>query len=142
MKKNNVGDKLQFADVASAAVKFTEAAKTLGQKMAEVSQSGVSEAGRLATFNHALLEVERNFLLQDGLPGRTWFRHAFYAPGVYTGYAAVVMPGVREAVDRQDWTTAAQQLGLVQAAIERGTVTMTQALQTLGSAPGTQAVAP
>jgi N-acetylated-alpha-linked acidic dipeptidase len=141
MKKNNVGDKLQFGDAASAAVKFTEAAKALGQKIAEVSQTGVSDAGRLATFNHALLEVERNFLLQNGLPGRAWFRHAFYAPGVYTGYAAVVMPGVREAVDRQDWTTAAQQLCFVQVAIERGTVTITQALQTLGGAPGTQAAA-
>jgi len=134
-KKNNLGDKLQFDDVTNAAAKFTEAAKTLGEKVSEVSQTGVSEAGRLATFNHALIEVERNFLLQKGLPNRAWFRHAFYAPGVYTGYAAVVLPGVREAVARKDWTAAGEQLNLVQGAIERGTVTLTQALQALGE-PG------
>ena len=46
----------------------------------------------------------------------------------------MVLPGVREAVAREDWTTAAEQLGLVRAAIERGTVTLSQALQTLAGA--------
>jgi hypothetical protein len=44
----------------------------------------------------------------------------------------VVLPGVREAVRRKDRATAVQQLGLVRGAVERGTVTLTQALQTLG----------
>ncbi len=68
---------------------------------------------------------------RKGLPDRAWFRHAFYAPGVYTGYAAVVLPGVREAADRNDWTTAAEQLDLVRAALARGTATLNHALQTL-----------
>lgn len=136
MKKNNAADKLQLDDATKSAVKFTDTARLLSQKLAEVSASGLSDPGRLSTVNHALLEVERNFLLTNGLPGRAWFRHAFYAPGVYTGYAAVVMPGVREATERKDWATAAQQLSLVQAAIDRGTVTLTQALQTLGGASG------
>jgi len=71
-------------------------------------------------------------LVGYGLPDRVGFRHAFYAPGVYTGCAAVVPPGVREAVARKDRTTAAQQLGSVQGAVERGMVTLTQALQRLG----------
>jgi hypothetical protein len=87
---------------------------------------------RLATFNHALIEVERNFLLPNGLPNRAWFRYAFDAPGVYTGYETVVVPAVREAAGRKDWPTAAQQPGLVQGAIERGTVTLTQTLQSVG----------
>jgi len=136
LKKNNLAGKLPRDEVADAAGKFTEAAKALGQKMEDASATGVSDPGRLATLNHALLEVERNFLLENGLPGRAWFRHAFYAPGVYTGYAAVVMPGVRDAVDRRDWTAAPQQLNLVRSAIERGTVTLNQALQTLREALG------
>lgn len=107
-----------------------------------MSETGVSDPGRLATFNHALLEVERDFLLQSGLPRRAWFRHAFYAPGVYTGYAAEILPGVREAIARKDWDAAREQIDLVQGAVERGTMTLTQALQTLrGSeaAPGGQA---
>ena len=135
LKKNNTADKLSLADAEAAAEKFTEAARALNQKMEDVGAGGVVDPGRLATVNHALLEVERNFLLPNGLPGRAWFRHAFYAPGVYTGYAAVIFPGVREAAGRNDWSAAQQQLGLVQAAIERGTVTLSQALQTLSGAP-------
>lgn len=130
-KKGSAAGKLQFEGAAKAAGKFTEAAKALSEKLSQAGARGLSDKGRLTTVDRALFELERDFLLQNGLPGRAWFRHAFFAPGLYTGYAAVVLPGVREAVDRKDWTTAAQQLDLVRTAIERGTVTLSQALQAL-----------
>ncbi len=34
-----------------------------------------------------------------GLPERAWFKHTIYAPGEFTGYAAVVIPGITEALD-------------------------------------------
>ena len=37
-----------------------------------------------------------------GLPNRPWYRHTIYAPGEYTGYSAVVIPGVNEAIDAKD----------------------------------------
>jgi N-acetylated-alpha-linked acidic dipeptidase len=55
----------------------------------------------------------------QGLPHRPWFRHAIYAPGEYTGYAAVVIPGVNEALDKGDANTARQQLAVLAAALER-----------------------
>jgi N-acetylated-alpha-linked acidic dipeptidase len=142
MEKSGVGDKISFDEVTSAAAKFNDAAKALAPKMDATSRVGMTDARRLATFNHALIEVERNFLLADGLPNRAWFRHAFYAPGVYTGYEAVVLPGVREAARRKDWATAAQQLALVRGAIERGTVTLTQALHMLGEGGAASGNAP
>ena len=68
--------------------------------------------------------------------------HALYARGVYTGYAAVVLPGVREATARKDWSVAAQQVGLVQATIERGTLTLAETLQILGGAEAASANPP
>jgi N-acetylated-alpha-linked acidic dipeptidase len=79
--------------------------------------------------------VERDFLLPEGLPGRGWFRHAFYAPGVYTGYEAVIFPGVREAVDLKDWSVAREQMREVREAIERGTKTLERAVEALPAAP-------
>ena len=38
----------------------------------------------------------------DGLTHRPVYRHAIYAPGEYTGYAAMVIPGVNEALDKAD----------------------------------------
>jgi len=65
---------------------------------------------REAELNQVLLGVERAFLLPRGLPNRPWYRHAIYAPGVYTGYAAVVIPGVNEALDAGDRQRARQEL--------------------------------
>lgn len=58
--------------------------------------------------NQALRAIEQTWLLPEGIPGRPWFRHALYAPK-YT-YAPMELPGVREAVDRGDWSTAAREL--------------------------------
>ena len=52
--------------------------------------------------NATLRQAERALLIPEGLPNRPWFHHAIYAPGQYTGYAAVVIPGVNEAIDRGD----------------------------------------
>ena len=37
--------------------------------------------------------------IDPGLPGRPWYRHRIYAPGMYTGYEAKTLPGIREAVE-------------------------------------------
>lgn len=72
-----------------------------------------------ADINNALLNAERALLIPDGLPGRPWYRHAIYAPGTYTGYAAVVIPGVNEAIDKSDNIQVKQQLAAVSAALDR-----------------------
>jgi N-acetylated-alpha-linked acidic dipeptidase len=53
----------------------------------------------------ALADVEQAFLDPDGLVGRPWYKHTIFAPGSYAGYAAEVMPGVTEALDRHDLPT-------------------------------------
>jgi N-acetylated-alpha-linked acidic dipeptidase len=63
-------------------------------------------------------------LVPQGLPHRPWFRHAIYAPGEYTGYAAVVIPGVNEALDKGDSDRARQQLSALAAALDRAAKTL------------------
>src|SRR5262249_4661106 len=65
---------------------------------------------RLAKLNETLARAEHTLLLQDGLPGREWYRHQLYAPGLYTGYGAKTIPGVREAAEVQRWDEAVQQV--------------------------------
>jgi len=69
--------------------------------------------------NRTLVEVEQAFLLPEGLPGRPWFKHAVFAPGTYTGYAAVPLPGVHESIDAEDFAEARRQLDLLTAALNR-----------------------
>ena len=78
----------------------------------------------LARLNQTLLGTERALLVPQGLPRRPWYRHAIYAPGEYTGYAAVVIPGVNEALDKGDSQKARQQLAVLAAALERAAKTL------------------
>jgi N-acetylated-alpha-linked acidic dipeptidase len=136
-RKSEASGKLQFEEAKKSASRFTAAAQKLARKLGATGADGGASGGRLAEANQALMEVERSFLLSDGLPGRAWFRHAFYAPGVYTGYSAVIFPGVREAATRKDWVAANEQLRQVQAAIDRGTAILARATASLeGAAPG------
>ena len=61
---------------------------------------------------------------QSGLPNRPWYRHTIYAPGEYTGYAAVVIPGVNEAIDANDASRATQQLAVLSQAIDQAATTL------------------
>ena len=59
-----------------------------------------------------------------GEPNRSWFKHTIYAPGEYTGYAAVVIPGVNEAVDAKDPMRGQSQLAALTAALNRAAATL------------------
>jgi N-acetylated-alpha-linked acidic dipeptidase len=60
--------------------------------------------------NRILYRTERSLAVPQGLPRRPWYRHAFYAPGSYTGYAVKTLPGVREAIEAKQWNEARGQL--------------------------------
>jgi N-acetylated-alpha-linked acidic dipeptidase len=60
--------------------------------------------------NQKLTQAERALTLPDGLPGRPWFQHQIYAPGLYTGYGVKTIPGVREAIEQKQWKLADDQI--------------------------------
>ena len=74
--------------------------------------------------NTALRAVEGAMLTPEGLPNRPWFRHTIYAPGELTGYAAVVIPGVNEAIDEHDSGRAQSQIVALAAALNRAAATL------------------
>ncbi len=100
-----------FADAANAAARLQKAG-------AEVLERQNRAAGDTGPLNLVLRNAERAFVI-DGLPGRPWFKHAIYAPGENTGYAAVVIPGVNEAIENKDLALLKQQLQVLTAALNR-----------------------
>jgi N-acetylated-alpha-linked acidic dipeptidase len=111
--KDKFGDRTLDLNAATAAAKHFEEA---GAKILAKQKNPPHDPARL---NQVLLSAERALLVPEGLPHRPWFRHAIYAPGEYTGYAAVVIPGVNEALDKGDVERARQQLATLTAALER-----------------------
>jgi N-acetylated-alpha-linked acidic dipeptidase len=111
---------LDFAPAESAASHLAAAAQR-----AHTLQSAPS--GNLAQLNLALRRAETALLSPSGLPGRPWYRHTIYAPGVVTGYAAVVIPGVNEAIDAHNATLAVQQLVILAQALDRAASALSSA---------------
>jgi N-acetylated-alpha-linked acidic dipeptidase len=108
---------IDFNAAIGAANRFTAAA-------AAVFSRQLSADGNSAALNTSLRAVEEDFLSPQGLPGRPWFRHTIFAPGEYTGYSAVVIPGVNEAIDARDPARAQAQMANVTAALVRATATL------------------
>jgi N-acetylated-alpha-linked acidic dipeptidase len=82
-----------------------------------------------AALNRALRSAESALLSPAGLPHRPWYKHTIYAPGEYTGYAAVVIPGVNEALDAADMHRARSQLTEPPPALNRASLTLEDALR-------------
>jgi len=112
------GDRMPSFNQADDAAKHFEQA---GLKILEKEKKPPADATKL---NQALLETERALLIPEGLPNRPWYHHAIYAPGVYTGYAAVVIPGVNEAIDKRDAERTQQQLTALAEALYRAAKVM------------------
>jgi N-acetylated-alpha-linked acidic dipeptidase len=112
-KAQNAGlHALDFGPAQAAASRLTAAARKAHSRQ-------IAQSGETAKLNLALRQAESAFLSEAGLPNRPWYRHTIYAPGEFTGYAAVVIPGVNEAIDARDPEVAAQQLGVLAQALDR-----------------------
>ena len=78
-----------------------------------------ADANKLATINSKIYSAEQSLLLPAGLPRRPWYKHSLYAPGFYTGYGVKTVPGVREAIEQQNWPETQQQITAVANAINK-----------------------
>ncbi len=108
---------LDFAPALAAAKRFTAAAEDMHKKQLSIPANPTE-------LNTQLRQVEGDLISSAGLPNRPWFKHTIYAPGEYTGYAAVVIPGVNEAIDAKDSPRGATQLTVLTEAINRAASTL------------------
>jgi N-acetylated-alpha-linked acidic dipeptidase len=112
-KANDTGvSGLDFAPAEQAAERMAAAAR----KVEALEKSPQGDAAKL---NAALRQTETAFISMEGLPRRPWYRHTIYAPGEYTGYEAVVIPGVNEAIDAKNGSLAAAQLTVLTEGLDR-----------------------
>ncbi len=103
---------LDFAPAEAAAARFSAAAQ-------HAYGAASAPSGNLERLNLALRQTETALLSDAGLPHRPWYRHTIFAPGELTGYSAVVLPGVNEAISAGDADLAAQQLQVLTQALHR-----------------------
>jgi N-acetylated-alpha-linked acidic dipeptidase len=79
------------------ASKWAAAATAVDQQIDAALSAGAS-AARLDRYTARLEKVERQLLVAAGLPGRPWYKHQIYAPGVNSGYGTQELPGINDAL--------------------------------------------
>ena len=109
-----------FTPAQAAATRFATAAD-------RVHRLQLAPPADPAGLNTALRQTEAALLSPEGLPHRPWYQHTIFAPGEFTGYAAVVIPGVNEAIDSKDASLVSQQLDVLTQALDRAAQTLENA---------------
>jgi N-acetylated-alpha-linked acidic dipeptidase len=106
---------------------FQAQADELDDATAAVSTLDEVDRELLLKLNDALAQVERAFLLEKGLPDRPWFKHAVYAPGLTTGYAAWPLPAIRHALEDNNQALLGAVLPLTVERIKKATAALESA---------------
>ena len=119
-RANARGLHVNFDAALQAATRFQAAGERTYLRQSTLA-AGTKERNpqALDRLNVALRDTETALLNDQGLPKRPWFRHTIYAPGEFTGYAAVVIPGVNEGIDAEDAARTQAQLEALTAALTR-----------------------
>jgi N-acetylated-alpha-linked acidic dipeptidase len=94
---------------------------------------------RRRNLNRILLSIEQSLTDARGLPGRPWYRHLLYAPGMLTGYAAKIAPGVREAIEDRNWIQVGFYMDRTARAIDAYRQAIDRAAALLKPKPGARA---
>jgi N-acetylated-alpha-linked acidic dipeptidase len=110
---------LDFAPLDNAIERLKRSAKAYDEAYKNAAEKDlVLENAQRAELDRLLQGLEQALTSDDGLPGRPWFKHLIYAPGILTGYAAKTMPGVREAIEARRWDEAGQYIAITARALE------------------------
>jgi N-acetylated-alpha-linked acidic dipeptidase len=112
---------LAFAPLENGSAHLAERAREYQRVLdrAEANGGAKLERAALQRVNETLIQSERMLTTLQGLPGRPWYQHVLYAPGLFTGYAANALPGVRQEIDLKEWQLADEQLQVAGDALDR-----------------------
>jgi N-acetylated-alpha-linked acidic dipeptidase len=120
-KAEPVPPALNFAPLENAATALATATERWRKASDAAGAAFRTDQTRMAALNARLIQSERQFIDESGLPRRPWYRHLLYAPGYYTGYGVKTIPGVREAIEDKRYGDVEKEVLRVAAAFDRET---------------------
>ncbi len=97
----------EFSPLDNAVARLKASAKSYDDLHAKVDAGSLTLTPRQQKDLNTLLQgMEQTLTVSRGLPGREWYKHLIYAPGMLTGYDAKTLPGVRESIEANRWEDA------------------------------------
>ena len=130
LEKATESGRLDLSRLKSGIDDFEAAGERLNEASRRRSRRAAPTPDVAERVNRGILEVERNWLDPEGLPGRPWFRHTLYAAR-FT-YAHLELPGVTEAAEEGDWDRAARQAAVLERAVARNAALVDELARALG----------
>jgi N-acetylated-alpha-linked acidic dipeptidase len=120
---------LSFAPLDNAIGRLESSAGAFDKEYQRLAsaEDGRSKIQR-TRMNTALSNLEGTLTVARGLPGREWYQHMIYAPGLHTGYGVKTLPGVREAIEDGRWDDANEYMGVVAQALNAYSAQLDRAL--------------
>jgi N-acetylated-alpha-linked acidic dipeptidase len=98
---------LDFAPLDNAVPRLKASAKAYDALYAKLEAGEIKlSPAQITELNGLLQGMEQTLTQARGLPGREWFKHLIYAPGMLTGYGVKTLPGVRESIESSQWDVA------------------------------------
>ncbi len=117
-----------FSVLDTAAARLRKSAEAYDTSFAEATASDFRlPAGEIKQLNTLLQGVEQSLCNRVGLPGRDWYEHMLYAPGLYTGYGAKTLPAVRESIEQHHWSSAIDYIPVVAGVLNAAATRLDQA---------------
>ncbi|OLN92258.1 putative glutamate carboxypeptidase-like protein 2 [Colletotrichum chlorophyti] len=96
----SAGEELDLSELSDAIEEFAKRADEV--KALETLAVTTNDTDLITVVNHKYRDFQRGFISQGGLPNREFYKHVVTAPGLDTGYAAVLFPGITEGVQYGD----------------------------------------
>ena len=112
-------------------------AATMMKKSAQAYDTAVAAKGshlspdNLAKLQGLMQSIDQTLLVDQGLPGRSWYKNLIYAPGRFTGYGAKTLPGIREAIEEERWADVNKYIALTANALNAYSARLDQATAVL-----------
>jgi N-acetylated-alpha-linked acidic dipeptidase len=120
-RTNPAAAQVDLSPLRTAAQQWLAASQALEARAGQLVASDSPASRALDRVNRALMREERALTQRQGLPGRPWYRHQVYAPGINTGYAAQFLPGMRDALEAGDAATVTTYRDLLLDSLRRAT---------------------
>ncbi len=135
-KREDLPPYLDFSPLQNSADALSRSAGEYQKALTAADANGGTAltSASIAEVNGLLIQSERKLTTPEGLPGRFWYKHQIYAPGVYTGYESKAIPAVREAIEQKKWKQAEQAMARAAAVLQDEATLVSSAAAKLSAA--------
>ena len=94
-----IGDAKGKLDTALVIAELDKLAPVAAAYEKALAANPALDGARLKKLNAILIQAEQALTRPKGLPQRPWYQNQMAAPGLYTGYGFVTLPGVNESLE-------------------------------------------